>query len=151
MSWDQLAAGSNCPFDPPREEANDFWDTVAQLDVSTLCLLKNQAYRGHCILIYDRRHAVRLDQLTEAEWAAFAKDLHFAVRAIMSVCRADHMNVECMGNRMPHLHWQIVPRYKTDPRWNAPIWTTTLKEFHDARLPEAERRSLLAGLREALH
>jgi hypothetical protein len=32
------------------------------------------------------------------------------------------MNYELLGNTDPHLHWHIVPRYKTDPRWGQPIW-----------------------------
>ena len=32
------------------------------------------------------------------------------------------MNYELLGNSDPHLHWHIIPRYKTDPRWGAPIW-----------------------------
>lgn len=150
MSWDELAAGLSCPFDPPRQEPNDYWDTVARLDVSTLCLLKNQTYRGHCILIYDLRHAIRLDDLSRDEWAAFAADLHRAIGAIMTVCRADHMNVESLGNQMPHLHWQIIPRYKDDPRWSGPIWMTSVEELHDTRLPGAERAALIASIREVL-
>ena len=150
MSWDDLAAGKDCPFDPPREEPNEYWDTIAQLSVSSLCLLKNQAYRGHCILIYDKRHATRLDQLETAEWEAYAQDLHVAVRAITGVCRPDHMNVECLGNQMPHLHWQLIPRYKDDPRWSGPIWTTTIEELHQRKLSDEEHRSLISNIRKLL-
>ena len=82
MTWDTLAAGRNCPFDHPREEPNDFWESVAQLKVSTLCLMKNQAYRGHCILIYDTRHATSPEQLSQEEWADFSLDAHRAVSAL---------------------------------------------------------------------
>lgn len=146
--WDRLAAGIDCPFDPPRAEPNGFWDSVARLEVSTLCLLKNQAYRGHCILIYDVRHAVRPDQLTSGEWALFCNDLHRAVGALMKVCAPDHVNVECLGNQVPHLHWQVIPRYKSDPRWSGPIWTTNLEELRTSELSDDERRQLIEALRE---
>jgi diadenosine tetraphosphate (Ap4A) HIT family hydrolase len=152
MTWDQLAAGVDCPFDSPRKERNEFWDTVAPLAVSTLCLLKNQAYRGHCILIYDVRHAVRPDQLTADEWSAFSADLHSAATAVTKVCHPDHINVESLGMQVPHLHWQVVPRYRNDPRWGGPIWTTTIEEFEQARveLPASERAELIAALRKSL-
>jgi diadenosine tetraphosphate (Ap4A) HIT family hydrolase len=35
----------------------------------------------------------------------------------------DHMNVESLGNVMPHLHWHIFPRCKNDGRWGAPDLT----------------------------
>lgn len=147
MNWDQLAGGKDCPFDMPRVEPNDFWDSIVQLQVSTLCLLKNQAYRGHCILIYDPRHVIRPDQLTLGEWSKFTHDLHRVVGALMDVCNADHINVDCMGNEMPHLHWQVIPRYRHDPRWGGPIWTTTVGEMHRVELPENERALLIASLR----
>ena len=51
MNWDDLEKGKECPFDVPRTEPNDYWDSVVQMNISTLCLLQNQAYRGHCILV----------------------------------------------------------------------------------------------------
>ena len=150
MTWDQLAAGENCPFCMPREEANAFYDFVLTLEVSSLYLLKNQAYRGHCVLIYDARHALRPDELSLAEWNAYCADLHRVIKPVMSVCEADHINVEMMGNQMPHMHWQVVPRYKTDRRWGMPIWTSTADELHQVRLKEKDRARLIADLREAI-
>ena len=150
IDWDRLANGNDCPFDPPRAEPNGFWDSVARLHVSTLCLLKNQGYRGHCILIYDLAHVVRPDQLTAEEWGAFCIDLHKCVSALVEVCRPDHVNVECMGNQVPHLHWHVIPRYKNDPRWSGPVWTTSVDELHVAELPDDDRKRLIDGLRKHL-
>ena len=150
MDWDELSRGNGCPFDPPRIEPNGYWDTVAQLKVSTLCLAKNQAYKGQCILLYDRKHVTRPDHLTLIEWSDFADDAHQAAVAVASVCEPDHLNVECLGNGIPHLHWHIVPRYKTDPRWGAPIWTTTREEAHEEHLSDSARAALIADLRAAL-
>ena len=32
------------------------------------------------------------------------------------------LNIESLGNGVPHLHWWITPRYDTDPRPGGPIW-----------------------------
>lgn len=120
------------------------------MNVSTLCLLRNQAYKGHCILIYDLRHAIRPDQLTLDEWTDFTADLHRSVQALMEVCIADHINVECMGNQIPHLHWQVIPRYRRDPRWGGPVWTSTIEELHEYELPLAERKRLISDVRALL-
>ena len=68
----------------------------------------------------------------------------------MSVMRPDHINVESLGNVVPHLHWHIVPRYVGDPRWGMPIWTTPLSAMPDTRLEASDRGMLLRELREAL-
>ncbi|HSG64124.1 MAG TPA: HIT family protein, partial [Gammaproteobacteria bacterium] len=135
-----------CPFDSPRETPNDYWEPIADLDVSTLCLTTNQAYRGHCILIYAPRHVTRPDQLDAGEWAAFTNDLHIAARTLVEVCRPDHINVACEGNVIPHMHWHIVPRYKTDPRWGAPHTMTHMEEMAYVPLASVERSRLIADI-----
>jgi len=69
--WEQLRRGIDCPFDSRKADAADNWDLVSRLSASSLYLTKNQTYRGHCVLVLDLRHAVRPDQLSAAEWAAF--------------------------------------------------------------------------------
>ncbi len=148
--WDKLAAGHGCVFDAPRAEHTANWDRVATLSASTLYLPHNQMYRGHGVLVFDPRHATRLDELTAAEWAAYAADLQATAKAIVAVCRPDHLNVESLGNVMPHLHWHVVPRYKHDPRWGAPIWAAEPKQQPERHMPSDERATLLEGLRAAL-
>ena len=137
-------------MDPPRPDSNEYWDLVAPLSTSSLYLGRNQTYRGHCSLIFDGRHAARPDQLTATEWAAFCNDLYIAQHAIVRITRPDHINVESLGNVVPHLHWHIIPRYIDDPRWGMPIWTTPLSAMPDTRLTDADRDALLQELRAAL-
>jgi diadenosine tetraphosphate (Ap4A) HIT family hydrolase len=154
ISWDHWAEGTGCPFCRPRAEANDYWDFIQKLSVSSLYLSSNQTYHGHCFLILDIRHATRPDQLSSEEWAAFCIDLYVAENALVQTLHPDHINVEIMGNVVPHLHWQIVPRYRTDPRWGAPIWTTTKAEMPMTHMPRIERtelvQKLLVGISQAL-
>jgi len=149
--WDQWAQGAACPFDVPRAKSNEYWDFVGSLTVSSLYLSSNQTYRGHCLLILDLRHATRPDQLSSDEWRAFCADLYLAEKAIIGTLHPDHINVALLGNVVPHLHWHIVPRYQNDPRWQAPIWTTTTAEMPTTRLPESERANLIEKLRIALN
>ena len=64
-----------------------------------------------------------------------------AVTAIVAVCKPDHMNVESLGNVMPHLHWHVIPRYKRDGRWGQPIWAPDVKA-------QPERKLLLPQLKK---
>jgi methyltransferase (TIGR00027 family) len=148
--WAALVAGAGCPMDAPRPPSNDHWDLVAQLSVSSLYLAKNQTYRGQCQLIFDARHVARMDQLSLPEWTALAADLFTAQQAVTRVVAPDHVNVESLGNVVPHLHWHIIPRYVGDPMWGAPIWRVPLDSMPDTRLPDKEREALLTQLRKAL-
>jgi diadenosine tetraphosphate (Ap4A) HIT family hydrolase len=144
--WFELARGTDCPFEARRADTLDQWDAVARLRASTLYLTRNQAYRGHCVLVLDLRHATRPDELSPQEWADFCGDLHHAERSIARVVRPDHVNIAALGNVVPHLHWHIIPRYRSDPRWGEPIWPESVQ----VALEPAELQELLDDLRQAL-
>jgi len=97
-SWDEKVRGVECPLCAPRPETSPEWDFVAKLELSSLYLAGNQTYRGQCVLIFDPRHAARPDQLSSAEWAALSRDLYAAANAVVRAARADHLNVESLGN-----------------------------------------------------
>jgi diadenosine tetraphosphate (Ap4A) HIT family hydrolase len=149
-SWDDLVAGRGCPFDAPRADVTPHWDLVRTLPVSSCYLPVNQMYRGHCVLVFDPRHVTRLTELTAAEWQAYAADLQRVAAAITAVCKPDHMNVESLGNVMPHLHWHVIPRYQNDGRWRQPIWAQDVSAQPERRLADDDRARLLAQLRSAL-
>ena len=149
-SWDDMKAGRGCAFDAPRADHTPHWDLVARLAASSWYLPHNQTYRGHGVLVFDPRHATRLDELTTNEWQTYAADLHRVAAAVVAVCKPDHLNVESLGNLMPHLHWHIVPRYKNDGRWGQPIWAPDVNAQPDRPLPPDDREQLLTALRNAL-
>jgi diadenosine tetraphosphate (Ap4A) HIT family hydrolase len=123
---------------------------MERTDWQTLYLVANQTYRGQCMLIFDPRHAARPDQLTAEEWTEFCGDLYRSQKAIVDVARPDHINIESLGNVVPHLHWHIIPRYVDDPRWGMPVWTTPLSAMPETPLEASEREQLLRHRRAAL-
>jgi len=137
-------------MDAPRPDVSDAWDLIAKLSVSSLYLAKNQTYRGQCVLIFDPHHAARPDQLEPREWTAFCADLFAAQAAVMRALRPDHLNLESLGNVVPHLHFHVVPRYLGDARWGAPIWQSSLGDMLETRLEPGDRAALLETLRKAL-
>jgi diadenosine tetraphosphate (Ap4A) HIT family hydrolase len=126
---------------------------IADLRTSTLLLFRDQRFRGYCILSFTSRRVTSLESLSEAEFRSFFLDLRTASRAIREALKPDHMNYELLGNTNPHLHWHIVPRYKTDPRWGQPIWEGWPRgEFNVNRhvLSDAEYELIVDKIREQL-
>jgi len=148
--WEKQLSGENCPFCLPRVDENEHWSIVKKLNASTLYLHKIQGYKGYCLLVFDSRHAVRPSQLSPEEWTVLCDDLWRSQRAVEQVTQPDHMNVAALGNQVAHLHWHIIPRFEHDPRWRAPIWTTTLAEMVTATLSDDEFSALLDSIRKAL-
>ena len=50
----------------PRPDVTAQWELVARLTASSWYLPVNQMYRGHGVLVFDPRHATRLDELSTA-------------------------------------------------------------------------------------
>ncbi|MEJ0098794.1 MAG: HIT family protein [Pseudomonadota bacterium] len=136
------SAPEPCPLCQPRADDSAHWLLVAKLSVSTLYLDRNQTYRGHCQLIHDGGHVEGLEHLSRDDFTRVADDMHCAARAISQVCVPDRMNYASLGNVVPHLHWHLVPRYKSDPRWGAPIYTSDLAEMPVTRLATGQYRDL---------
>ena len=135
----------------PNDNEHVLW--IAELSASTLLLFRDQRFRGYCILRFSQRRVTSLESLSDEEYSSFLSDLRTASRAIRSALNPDHMNYELLGNTDPHLHWHIVPRYRSDPRWGQPIWEGWPRnEFNLNRqtISEAEYAVTVAGIRQAL-
>lgn len=148
--WADRVAGTDCPFDAELPDCDDERYRVRKLTASTLYLDRNQGYRGHGVLIFDLRHATRIDELSAEEWQACAADLRDACHAIVTAVEPDHLNVESLGNMVPHLHWHIFPRFKDDPRWGKAVWTTDVADMPVAVATPDECAELAARINAAL-
>jgi diadenosine tetraphosphate (Ap4A) HIT family hydrolase len=148
--WEDLMAGRNCPLCRPREDSNAFSVKVAKLSVSTLYLDRNQVYRGYAILVFGGRHVTGIEHLTAQEYQDYMNDLRRAAQAISKTVSPDLMNYASLGNVVPHLHFHLIPRYRTDPRWGAPVWPSKLADMPRREPPEEELKALAAAIAENL-
>jgi diadenosine tetraphosphate (Ap4A) HIT family hydrolase len=146
--WFDLRSGHGCPLCAPRPRVSEWVYFVCTLPISTLYLSRDQSYRGTCALVYDPAHVTRPSELSEDAWRQFAADAWRAERAITLTFRPDHINLEYLGNTVPHLHAAIIPRYRSDPRWGRPVWTTSRDELHKTMADDYECDTLARALRE---
>jgi len=142
-----MHAGKGCPLCVPRPAISELSYLVCSLSVSSLYLARNQAYRGACALVYDPAHVTRPSELDAASWQQLCGDLWIAESAITRALQPDHINIECLGNSVPHLHVGITPRYVSDPRWGRPIWTSSRYEMPYVGITDAACEELAHKLR----
>lgn len=147
--FDDMHAGKGCPF-CNRQDVNEFWFKVADLSTSSFYLERNQTYRGYCILVFSGRHVNGIEMLNPAEHVAFSNDLHKVAQAIFKATGADHMNYATLGNVIPHLHYHIIPRYKNDPRWGAPVWASNLQDMEKTVLTLEQYHEIIEKIRQYL-
>lgn len=121
---------------------------VATLGESHVVLADEQLYRGYCILFL-RDHHEHLADLDLDRQARLWDEVARVAQAVRKVVAPVRLNYACLGNLLTHVHWHVIPRQADDPEPQHPIWVRTLGERR-LRLPEDERRDLIAELRRAI-
>jgi diadenosine tetraphosphate (Ap4A) HIT family hydrolase len=94
--------------------------------------------RGYAAVIWRGRHVVEPTDLSEEEATAFWLDVLRVGRAMQVVYRPLKMNYQLLGNRMPHLHWLIAPRFSDDVAPGDPLSGAGYQDF----LEETVRREV---------
>src|SRR3954464_3227902 len=94
---------------------------VTGLETGWIRLHRNQRYRGAAFFVSRLcvREMYHLDEVTRSRHLAELAEVCAAVDAVFAPVK---MNVESLGNGVPHLHWWITPRHTVDDRPAAPIW-----------------------------
>lgn len=124
----------------------DIMEVVADLEVATLYIVKDQAYKGRCILAL-KEHKTEVFQLSPEEMAAFGRDLSRSAKAIYDAFSPDKINYAAFGDTYPHVHFHLVPKYKDGKSWGAPF---ELAPDPKRELPIEELQKLISQIKEKL-
>jgi histidine triad (HIT) family protein len=73
------------------------------------------AYLGY-LMVEPKRHVARLAGLNEEEAAGLGRLVSRLSRALQASESAEHVYAIVLGDRVPHLHIHLVPRYPGAPR-----------------------------------
>jgi diadenosine tetraphosphate (Ap4A) HIT family hydrolase len=107
-----------------------------------IVLVADPHYPGFCRVILER-HAAEMTDLDEAERARLMRAVFATERALRTALAPDKVNLASLGNVVPHLHWHVVPRFRDDRHFPAPIWAAPARESAPGRSLD---RARLAGL-----
>lgn len=107
---------NTCFYCTKDQRLDDLMIEVCKLNVSTLYLFKEQTYRGRCIVAYGG-HVNELFELDEKELELYIKDVTKVASTIKKVFKADKINYGAYSDKLPHLHFHIVPKYNDGHTW----------------------------------
>ncbi|WP_341935267.1 hypothetical protein MRBLWO14_000906 [Microbacterium sp. LWO14-1.2] len=88
----------------------ELWEPIATSTHGKLGLYNDDRFPGRCILAFPQ-HADSLESLPMDSMMGFLRDIQIAMRAIRLATGARRVNVSILGNRDPHLHAHLVPRW----------------------------------------
>lgn len=90
------------------------------------------AHPGLCRVVWTR-HVAEMSDLDNADRQHLMAVVFATEAALRSLCRPHKINLASLGNLVPHLHWHVIPRYRDDAHFPAPIWAPALRPAPPAR------------------
>jgi diadenosine tetraphosphate (Ap4A) HIT family hydrolase len=66
-------------------------------------------------------------------------------KAIRHVMQPDKINLASLGNVVPHLHWHVIPRWRDDRHFPAPVWAAPARDATPRRADLARLKAALAS------
>jgi diadenosine tetraphosphate (Ap4A) HIT family hydrolase len=147
-SFYAVRRGEDCPICAEgRSDETEFGIRIHAGEVSDAYLQRAAVQRGYTIVVWRGRHVAEPTELSEAEAAAYWRELLHVGRGLERVLEPVKLNYELLGNSMPHLHAHVLPRYADDPR---PGWPFPFPDGDPGPQDETTLRADAEALRAAL-
>ena len=118
---------------------------IADLEVSTLYLFKEQSHPGRCVVAY-KDHLGHQQQIPQEDWVKFMLDTRRAAQALEKAFGPDRINFGAFSDTLNHAHWHLVPKYKDGFEWGGTFAMNPQKTY----LTEEEYATTIEKIRAAL-
>lgn len=112
----------------------DGGEILWQNELCRVVLVDDPDYPGFCRVIL-KRHVAEMTDLGPMGRVHFMAVVLAAEQAVRAVMKPDKVNLASLGNVVPHLHWHVIPRFRTDKHFPGPIWGAPQREGTPLRVP----------------
>lgn len=150
--WEERKRGAGCPMCADgRPEDNGFGVRILMGRCSDAYLQRADVGQpGYTIVIWRGRHVADPTELSADEARDYFADVLRVARAVEAHYRPIKLNLEMLGNSLPHLHTHVVPRYADDGSPGQPPLFMRRGAVDHGRLDEATVMRDAAELRRLL-
>ncbi len=94
---------------------------IAELPTGYAVLGDSQFFRGYTLFLC-KTPAPDLEDLPRELRFQFLREMALVSEAVSSVLQPHKMNVESLGNLVPHLHFHLFPRFLEEKEPTKPVW-----------------------------
>ena len=150
--WSERVRGKDCAMCADgRAEVAHGSSRIFEGRVSDAYLVRNEVgQRGYCVAIWRGRHVSDPTELSQDEARAYFDEVLGIARAIERQYKPIKMNLEMLGNSLPHLHTHVIPRYLDDGEPGHPAHFMRADIQNAPLIPDEEYARDLAALRGLL-
>ncbi len=142
-----MAIDKNCMYCMRDSRVSDLMLEIAELKVSTFYFFREQTHPGRCIIAFNRGHKGEIFELTEEERKDLIDDLAKASNAVQKVFNPDKINYASFGDKGPHIHFHIVPKYRDGVKWGEIF---DMMPENKVYIEDAEYKKFVAALKAEL-
>ena|SRR5208282_5153111 len=88
-------------------------------------------YPGFCRVVW-QQHVKEMTDLDAPDRRYFMEKVFAVEQALRQAMHPDKINLASLGNMTPHLHWHVIPRFRSDRHFPGPIWGQAAAREHVA-------------------
>ena len=138
---------ANCFYcDPDHEGRKAIMFRVGKMREGVLYLFKDQAHKGRCVVAVDE-HLAELSDLTPEQRHAYMDDVADVAAAVKKLWGCTKINLGAYGDKLPHVHVHIVPKYEGGFEFGGNFQITNPEPVH---LTDGEYQEMIAALQAKL-
>ncbi len=117
---------------------------IGDLGVTHAYLFDDQFFSGWTVLIL-KDHRTELFELTQEARGKLIEEISQLGEALTKNFDVRKINSELLGNQVPHIHWHVIPRSKSDLDPLKPVWCISHEPVQLTPSLLEERISLIRG------
>jgi diadenosine tetraphosphate (Ap4A) HIT family hydrolase len=110
-------------------------------------LVAEPNYPGFCRVIWNA-HQREMTDLTAQQRQRLMAAVWQVEAALREAMQPDKINLACLGNMTPHLHWHVIPRFADDAHFPDAVWAASRRASQPAGL--AQRAARLPELQQTI-
>lgn len=115
--------------------------TLWQDDFCRVVLLNDKDYPAYC-RVELIEHIKEMTDLMPHQRARMMNVVFAVETAIREVIRPDKINLASLGNKTPHMHWHVIPRFEKDKHFPNSHWGEAVRNHCTQALPSDVKLSI---------
>lgn len=116
-------------------------DLLWQDDFCRVVLLHDADYPAYC-RVELLAHVKEMTDLRPADRARTMKVVFAVESAVREVIQPDKINLASLGNKTPHMHWHVLPRFESDKHFPNSHWGEAVRDSEVQPLSKTLRDQL---------
>jgi diadenosine tetraphosphate (Ap4A) HIT family hydrolase len=96
-------------------------------DLCRIVLVDDANYVGFCRVILNK-HVKEMTDLSEAERVKIMHITFTVEQVLRDILKPTKINLASLGNKTPHIHWHVIPRFETDIHFPETIWSAEVRQ-----------------------